>query len=385
VPLTALVDATSIPANAGGVGRYLLNLVPALAARDDVRVVVAAQARDAEMWGERAPGAEVRVVPSWARSVPGRLVWEQVGLPRLAAASGADVLLSPHYTMPLAASLPVVVTLHDATFFSHPELHSRLKRLFFRAWTNFSVRRAKALVTPSQATLDEVRRATHRRVDNGVVAYHGIDTARFSPQSDAARQRATAGFEGHGPYVAFVGTVEPRKNVVPLVNAFLAATDDERFGGWRLLIAGGAGWDDEAIALLTSRAHSPRVQWTGFLDDRDLPAFLSGAEVVAYPSDGEGFGLPVLEGLACGTAVLTTRRLALPEVGGDVAIYAEPNERDLTRAIRELLLDARLRTERGEQGPERAASFTWERSADEHVEAFRLALGGSRRGAGAAE
>ncbi|RKR73240.1 glycosyltransferase family 4 protein [Frondihabitans australicus] len=375
MPLTALVDATSIPANAGGVGRYLLNLVPALAERDDLRLVVASQARDAEMWSDRAAGAEVRVVPSWARSVPGRLVWEQVGLARLAASTGADVILSPHYTMPVGSRLPVVVTLHDATFFSHPELHSRLKRLFFRSWTRFSVRRAKAIVTPSQATLDEVRRATRARVDDGVVAYHGIDTDRFSPQSDSARQRATSGFEGSGPYVAFVGTVEPRKNVVPLVEAFLAVTADERFGGWRLLLAGGAGWDDEAVALLTSRRHAPRVQWTGFLDDRDLPAFLSGAEVVAYPSDGEGFGLPVLEGMACGTAVLTTRRLALPEVGGEVAVYAEPTTTSLEEALRGLLLDARTRTEHAEAGPARAASFTWARSADEHMAAFRLAAG----------
>lgn len=373
MPLSALVDATSIPANAGGVGRYLLNLVPALAARDDLRLVVASQARDADMWRTRAPRATVEIVPSWAASVPGRLVWEQVGLARLAQSAKADVILSPHYTMPVASRIPVVVTLHDATFFSHPQLHSRLKRTFFRTWTRFSVRRARGVVTPSRATLDEVRRATHRRLDDGVVAYHGIDTDRFRPQGDTAKRRAVAGFEGRGPYVAFVGTIEPRKNVVPLVDAFLAATDDERLSGWRLLLAGGAGWDDEAVARLSSRRDAPRVQWTGFLDDGDLAGFLSGADLVAYPSDGEGFGLPVLEAMACGTAILTTDRLALPEVGGDVAVYSEPDRASLETALRTILLDVRNRTERAGLGPERAAAFTWERSADEHVDAFRLA------------
>ncbi|BDZ51525.1 hypothetical protein GCM10025867_37660 [Frondihabitans sucicola] len=115
------------------------------------------------------------------------------------------------------------------------------------------------------------------------------------------------------------------------------------------------------------------MQWTGFLDDGDLPGFLSGADLIAYPSDGEGFGLPLLEAMACGTAVLTTKRLALPEVGGDVAFYAEPTRSSLVEAIRGILLDSRTRTERGLDGPARAATFTWERSAADHVRAFESA------------
>ncbi|GAA4265363.1 glycosyltransferase family 1 protein [Frondihabitans peucedani] len=375
--LSVLVDATSLPANAGGVGRYLLHLLPALAAAPDdgdrLRLVVACQARDRETWQRLAPGAEVVAVPAWARSVPGRLVWEQVGLPRLAARHRVDVIHSPHYTMPLLAGRPVVVTLHDATFFSHPQLHSRLKRTFFRFWTRYSVRRAAVCVTPSRATLDEVRRATRARLDTAVVAYHGIDVDRFHPASPSAITEVTRVFEGGGPYVAFVGTIEPRKNVVPLIEGFLRATDDERLAGWRLLVAGGAGWDDRAVDLLRSRRHHPRVQWTGFLDDEALPAFLSGAELVAYPSEGEGFGLPVLEAMACGTAVLTTDRLALPEVGGDVAYYTETSADEIADSLREVLLDRRGRHDRAAQGPERASGFTWERSADEHLGAYRQA------------
>jgi glycosyltransferase involved in cell wall biosynthesis len=371
--LKVLVDATSLPANAGGVGRYLLYLLPALDAKGDVDIVVACQARDRDNWARLAPHATVVAVPAWARSVPGRLLWEQVGLPRLAAKHRADVIHSPHYTMPLFTRRPVVVTLHDATFFSHPQLHGRLKRVFFQFWTKWSVGHAAVCVTPSIATLEEVRRATHARLDRGVVAYHGIDTERFRPASDSAITDVTRVFEGSGPYVAFVGTIEPRKNVGPLIEAFLRATDDERLAGWRLLVAGGAGWDEDAVDLLRSRKHHPRVQWTGFLDDEALPAFLSGAELVAYPSEGEGFGLPVLEAMACGTAVLTTDRLALPEVGGDVAFYTETGVDAIADSLTEVLLDRRGRHDRASEGPDRAAEFTWARSAARHVEAYGAA------------
>lgn len=370
---SVLVDATSLPANAGGVGRYLLYLLPALDAKGDTRLVVVCQARDRDTWVRLAPHATVVTVPAWARSVPGRLVWEQVGLPRLAREHGVDVIHSPHYTMPLLARRPVVVTLHDATFFSHPQLHSRLKRLFFRFWTRYSVRHAAVCVTPSEATLDEVRRATRARLDDAVVAYHGIDVERFRPASGAAVDEVTRVFEGTGPYVGFVGTIEPRKNVPVLIEAFLRATDDERLAGWRLLVAGGAGWDDEAVEILRSRTNHPRVQWTGFLDDEALPAFLSGAELVAYPSEGEGFGLPVLEAMACGTAVLTTDRLALPEVGGDVAFYTETDVDSMTASLVTVLLDRRGRHDRASQGPDRAAGFTWARSAERHDEAYAAA------------
>ena len=371
--LSVLIDATSLPANAGGVGRYLLHLLPALDRSGEVRLVVACQARDRDAWAALAPGATIAVVPSWARSVPGRLIWEQVGLPALAARHGVDVIHSPHYTMPLLARRPVVVTLHDATFFSHPDLHGRLKRSFFRFWTRFSVRHAAVCVTPSRATLDEVKAVTHASLTGAVVAYHGIDVDRFRPASAAAIDDVDRAFDGHGPYVAFVGTIEPRKNVGPLIEGFLRATDDERLLGWRLLIAGGAGWDDEAVETLRSQKHRPRVQWTGFLDDEALPAFLSGAELVAYPSEGEGFGLPVLEAMACGTAVLTTKRLALPEVGGDVAFYTETSVDAIANSLRDVLLDRRGRHDRASEGPARATGFTWARSASHHLDAYRVA------------
>ncbi|WP_449385558.1 glycosyltransferase family 4 protein [Cellulomonas soli] len=369
--MKVLVDATAVPADRGGVGRYVDAVLPALA-RLDVELVVVAQRRDLALLQELLPTG--RVVAASARIVrrPVRLLWEQVGLARLARAERADVLLSPHYTMPWRAGVPVVVTVHDATFFSHPQLHSPLKARFFRAAIRRAVAHAAAVVVPSQATADEVARFTGARADAFHVAYHGVDTTMFHPVDDAerARVRATLGVEGE--YVAFLGTLEPRKNVPALVRAWVTAVTD-RPQPPALVLAGGRGWDtqvDDALAEVPAHLDARRV---GYLPFDDLPGFLSGAAVVAYPSLGEGFGLPVLEAMACGAAVLTSRELSLPEVGGDAVAYTGTGQDEIAAALADLLDDPATRQRLSEAGRARAATFTWDAAARVHLAALQAA------------
>ena len=157
-----LVDATAVPADRGGVGRYVDQLLPELGALG-ADLVVACQQRDGEHYARLVPTAEVVLAPAAIARTAVRLAWEQIGLPRLAARTGARVLHCPHYTMPLRAGLPVVTTLHDATFFTHPEVHLPVKRVFFTAWTRASLRLADRCVVPSRATLDELRAGDRRR------------------------------------------------------------------------------------------------------------------------------------------------------------------------------------------------------------------------------
>lgn len=375
-----LLDATAVPADRGGVGRYVDALLPALADQG-VDLVVVCQARDAALVADLVPSAEVVAAPAATGRRPARLLWEQVALPRLARAVRADLLHSPHYTMPRSAGVPVVVTLHDATFFSHPDLHSPVKARFFRAATRAAVARAGALVVPSRATAREVLRHAGGEEARFHVAYHGVDTALFhrTGEDDRARVAASLGLDGRS-YVGFLGTLEPRKNVPALVRAWARAVADLPQPP-ALVLAGGRGWDDQVVPTVEAvRAAHPRLRVLvpGYLPLDDLPGFLSGAQVLAYPSLGEGFGLPVLEAMACGAVVLTTRELSLPEVGGDAVAYCGTDEDAIARELRALLDDPARRHDLAGAAVTRAAGFDWPASARAHVAAYEDALRAAR-------
>ena len=366
-----LLDATAIPADRGGVGRYVDGLVAGFAAG-------VASSEGVDLVVVHAPGDDVLAdapvesvaAPTAVARTPVRFAWEQTGLPRLARELGADVVHSPHYTLPVAAPCPVVVTLHDATFFSDPQWHSRVKGPFFRNWTRVAARRAAGIVVPSAATRDEV--AAHVRLDAArvTVAPHGVDHALFHPPSAEAVSalRRTLGVDG--AFVGFLGTLEPRKNVPALVEGWVRACRD-RADPPALVLAGGRGWDPGIDAAVAAVPPPLQLVRPGYLDLTDLPALLGGAVVAAYPSLGEGFGLPVLEAMASGGAVLTTRRLSLPEVGGDAVAYCEPDAASIAAGLG-ALLDTDTADLRG-AALARAAGFTWERCAVDHAAAYRKA------------
>jgi glycosyltransferase involved in cell wall biosynthesis len=378
--LTVLCDATALPANRGGVGRYVDELVARLPGLG-VETHVAAQPRDRERFAAAVGAEHVHVLPGWAERPALRLAWEQSGLPLLVRSLAPDVVHSPHYTLPLVSTIgrrpKNVVTLHDATFFSDPELHLGVKARFFRGWTAVSGRLADALVAPSEATRDEVARHTHTDAGRIAVIPHGVDHDRFRPPTrpEVAELRQWLALTPEQPYVAFLGTLEPRKNVPALVRAF-GRVSAELADPPVLVLAGGKGWDDAiepAVAELPDRL---RVLRPGFVPDGLVPALLGGAEVVAYPAHGEGFGLPVLEAMACGAAVLTTDRLSLAEVGGDAVRYARsPDAADLAEALAGLLADPTERGRLGAAGLARSAAYTWDATARGHVEVFQRVVG----------
>jgi len=364
-----LLDATAIPAERGGVGRYVDNLVEALDAAGAALSVVC-QNRDAEIFAKLAPHSRIIPTAEELGSRPARLAWEQTTLSRLAKRLPVDVIHSPHYTMPLAASVPVVVTLHDATFFSDRGLHLGVKGRFFRAWTRTSLRRAAVCVVPSEATARELFRFARAEPDSVVVAYHGVDQQVFRvPTPEQVSAVAEHLQLGDRQWIAFLGTLEPRKNVPALVRAYIRAMTN-REDRPALVLAGSPGWDAGVEPAVAAVPADMTVLRPGHLPIELLPGLLGGAEVVAYPSLGEGFGLPVLEAMACGAAVLTTRKLSLPEVGGDAVAYTGTGAGDIAAALSDLLDHPERRAELAVKAVERASGFTWAASAEAHHTAY---------------
>jgi glycosyltransferase involved in cell wall biosynthesis len=372
VALRVLVDATDVPTDRGALGRYVDGLIGALAVTG-VDLAVACQRADDERYGRLAPGAKVVAGPVGLGHRSERLAWEQSGLPFVAEQVGADVLHMPNYSMPLRPGLPTVVTIHDISFFTDPDRYAQFNAVSLKSATKTAVRQAARLIVPSYATRDELIRVLGADPGKIDVAYHGVDHRLFHRPDEIQVSKVTARLGLHGkPYVAFLGSLTPRKNAPALVSGWATAVADLPEPP-ALVLGGGGGWSqelDEAVARVPDHL---RLVRPGYLPFADLPGFLGGALVVAAPSRGEGFGLPVLEAMACGAPVLTTYRTSLPEVGGDAVAYTEPEAGSIAVALRALLDDPERRAALGAAGYARAQDFTWAASASAHVASYKRA------------
>ena len=365
-----LLDATAIPQDRRGVGRYLDELVRAF----DEPIIIACQAHDEEQFRMLAPTAVVLPQRGIARAWK-RLLWEQFSLPRLARRVGATVIHSPHYTLPLFTKLTRVVTFHDATFFSDPHVHTPLKRAFFQTWIKVSARLADVIITVSQATANEIAKYADTKglAKKFRVIHLGVNSEIFhTPSADEVREfSAAVGLDA--PWIGFLGTVEPRKNLPELVRAYSELMNSWDAGWGKrpvLALAGGEGWGADLTPVIAASAYSDSIRRLGYIELSQMAAFLGGAQFAVYPSLGEGFGLPVLEAMASGAPMITTRRLALPEVGGDAVLYSEPDAASLTAALRELASQPEERARLTQLGLSRAALFTWAACARSHLAVY---------------
>lgn len=374
VGLNALVLRTDASYRNAGPSRYTTNLAQALLAQpsehdftlflnEQVRVLPFTPARPVRVLRTRAPTSRTGI----------RVLWEHLLAPWHIGATRLDLVHSMLNVVPLAAPTRHVVTVHDLSFMRTPGAHPTHRRWYLTAATWLSARRARAVLADSHATKDDVVALLGVNPDRVHVVYPGHE-ATFHPRPDdevqAFRRNNTLG----RPFVLFVGTLEPRKNVDVLVRAFGVAAQGG-FGG-DLVVAGGSGWATEGIdAALAESPVRDRIRRIGYVKQEDLPYWYCAADLVVYPSSYEGFGLPVLEAMASGTPVITSNRSSLPEVAGDAALTVDPrNVPKLATAMMAALASTERRAAMRERGLAQARRFDWTVAAERCLNVYQRAL-----------
>jgi glycosyltransferase involved in cell wall biosynthesis len=302
-----------------------------------------------------------------------RVVWEQLAQPWVLRQIGAELVHAPVFVGPLLAPCPFVATIHDLSFIRFPNLFQPANRLYLAVFTRLSARRARRLIAVSAHAAAETTCLLGVPAERVDIVYHGVDPA-FRP---LPADRVAAFRQRHGlpeRFLFFVGTLEPRKNLVRLVQAFGRIYD----GRTGLVLAGGKGWlYDDLFAQVEALGLTGAIVFPGYVTNEELPLWYNAATAVAYPSVYEGFGLPVLEAQACGTPVLTSNVSSLPEAAGDAALMVDPYDVDaLAQGLNRLLTDEPLRRDLRERGLIRARRFLWSNTARETAGVYRRAVGG---------
>ncbi len=370
------LDGKILTLRAGGTGRYAINLTRAMLAeaaahRPDLEFVVLTGPQTSREVMEEFRGRCEECFLGAKSSVIRSLTLVPAALRRLRVDifHGMD-----HVGIPLVGrSGKYVVTVHDVIPLILPETFTPRHRLVVRLALARVRRKADLVVVPSHAVKRDVVRRVGLPEDRVVVTHEGCEP-RFRPVRSAAARRDVAARYGLPPrYVLAVGTLEPRKNLTTLLEAFARLRrDGEVDADLRLVLAGARGWLDEPIfATVRSLGLEDAVRFTGFVDDADLPVVYSGAALFVFPSLHEGFGLPLLEAMACGVPVVTSNISSMPEVAGDAAVLVDPRDADgLAAAIARLLRDGALRDRLREAGIARARQFSWEATARRTLDAY---------------
>ncbi len=356
------VDARPLEERPTGVGRYLDGLLSA--------------------WLEARPGDDFVLLSPRAVHMPRRLAgrvtvfptpalpgtpWLQVAAGRAARRSGADAFLGSLGILPLAGSLPGVAVVHDLTPLLFPGWHSLKNRVGFVPFIGATVRKARRIAAVSEATRRDL-----------VAAFPDADGKTFVVHNGVKKEdpgAGVAGPRGGRPYVLYVGTIEPRKNVARLVAA-METIWDRRPEFPDLVLAGGDGWGMKGFAesLALSR-HASRIALAGYLGDGERALWLEHARVFAYPSLYEGFGLPPLEAMSYGTPAVGSSASSLPEVMGEAGLLPDPTSvSSIASALERAHDDEDFRRRARVEGPARAAGFTWDAAARKMRVLFEEAL-----------
>lgn len=302
-----------------------------------------------------APGVEII-------SIPFKRLWTHVRLAQELHARPPRVFFTPAHVIPFTYRGPAVATVHDLGFHYFPEAHTRFQTAYLKWSTGHNARRSCRILADSEATKSDLRKFYGVKSGKISVVYPGVDS-ELAPVLDAARLADVQQKYGiKGPYLLYLGTLQPRKNLQRLIEAFVQSGVSQQ-----LVLAGKPGWLSEPILhTVAQHKEGDSIRLTGFVDQEDKAALLSGATALLYPSLYEGFGFPILEAQACGTPVLCAENSSQPEVAGNAALLAPSRDTNaLAAGIRRLAQDEALRKQLVEKGLKNVQRFSWQRAAEQ--------------------
>jgi glycosyltransferase involved in cell wall biosynthesis len=285
-------------------------------------------------------------------------------------------LLHVQYTAPLTCSAPIVVSVHDVSFLEHPEYFTAFRAMQLRLTVRRTVKSASCVLTPSEFSKKRILDAYRLADDKVVVLPNGVSSV-FHPVAREVAQRSMRTSLPRAPFILTVGDLQPRKNHLGLIHAFGDLIQAHPQLPHHLLMVGKETWHAPAVRAAAKKSRvAGRIHFTGFVDDEELRRLYGACDLFVYPSFYEGFGLPILEAMACGRAVACSNTSAMPEVADSAALLFDPcSQRDLVFAMRDLLLNPELRHRMERLGVQRAAMFSWSSSAAKTLDLY-YAVGG---------
>ncbi len=300
-----------------------------------------------------------------------RIAWEQLAWPWLAWQDDLDLWHSMAFVLPLLRPVPAIVTIYDLSFIYTPEAFPGWQRLYLRWQTAHACRRAERIITISESGRQDVARRFELAPERIAVVYPGVDPA-YRPLPPDAVDRFRQEHDLPQRFVLHVGTLQPRKNIPLLLEAFaqLLVPDVE------LVLVGGKGWlFAEIFAKVAALGLQNRVRFAGYVPDEMLPWWYNAASLLVFPSLYEGFGLPVVEAMACGTPVVAAKSSSIPEAGGEAALYFEPNDvTGLGEQMALVLNSTAVSDQLRHQGPIQARQFSWQKAGRETAVAYQALL-----------
>lgn len=359
--MNIVFDARTITPHFPGIGRYVHNLARALP----------------EFLNENEHMAilyDSSHIPSWlhkerekiaSRASPFSLA-QQWQIPSILRQVRADAYHSPYYLMPYYPGVPTILTVHDTTAIHYPQTVSRRARLFFRLTSSLALRTANTIIAISKTTQMDFVKAFNVPQQRIHIVYEAAE-AHFRPQSTSEVTRVREKYSLPETFALYFGINKPHKNLPRLIQAWKGINPT----GWSLVIAG--AWDKRYPQAKEEAAGTESIFFLGPIPEEDLPSLYTAASLFIFPSIYEGFGLPVLEAMSCGTPVICANTSSLPEVGGNAVLYFDPlSVETIGNALQEAIANSNLRQELSTRGLEQATHFSWQRTAQETLKLYRL-------------